>query len=71
MTMKLATLKRTIATDIRQARNAANYAALTPSERRALAKQHAYYCQLHAEARRMVRSGKYGRGKYTGEKVSA
>lgn len=55
---------------IRLIDNAAKWAAMTPEQQRVMVEAEAYYCALHAEARRMVTAGEYGQGKYTGEKVT-
>ena len=42
--------------DLRQARNASAWAALTPAQQKEAIRQHTYHCQTYAEAKRWVRS---------------
>ncbi len=68
--MNTTTLRHTNAVAIRLTDNAARWAAMTPEQQRERIRRAALHCQFHAEAVRMIAEGKYGNGKYTGEKVS-
>ena len=62
-------IKAKVDTDLQQARRASWYATLTPKQQREQVQKHAWHCLCHAQAKRWVKQGQYGKRRFKEEQA--